>query len=143
MLMKPKHPYTQLLRDSIPEADPHKKWKERLLFLIANMRNISGRGVSLPGDVLWLWKNVKKKYPGKFWSVLIVLVKCHQYSGESKVRFICNVSYKTCLIRRNEKMLGVCYYPEHWSKEHQITSDIPRMRELGIQWVKSGSLPGV
>ena len=32
-------------------------------------------------------------------------------------------------------MLGVCYYPEHWSKE-QITSDIPRMRELGIQWVR-------
>ena len=34
-------------------------------------------------------------------------------------------------------MLGVCYYPEHWSKE-QITSDIPRMRELGIQWVRIG-----
>ncbi|MGD9160824.1 MAG: ABC transporter ATP-binding protein [Desulfobacteraceae bacterium] len=28
VLMKPKHPYTQLLRDSIPQADPKKKWKD-------------------------------------------------------------------------------------------------------------------
>lgn len=26
VLMEPKHPYTNLLRESIPEADPHKKW---------------------------------------------------------------------------------------------------------------------
>ena len=27
VLMEPKHPYTQLLRDSIPQADPKKKWR--------------------------------------------------------------------------------------------------------------------
>ena len=26
VIKKPKHPYTQLLIDSIPEADPNKKW---------------------------------------------------------------------------------------------------------------------
>jgi len=30
VLMSPKHPYTKLLRASIPEADPSKKWKERI-----------------------------------------------------------------------------------------------------------------
>ena len=26
VLMNPRHPYTQLLRESIPEADPKKRW---------------------------------------------------------------------------------------------------------------------
>ena len=34
-------------------------------------------------------------------------------------------------------MLGICYYPEHWSKE-QVVSDIPKMREVGIRWVRIG-----
>ena len=34
-------------------------------------------------------------------------------------------------------MLGICYYPEHWSKE-QVASDIQKMRDLGIQWVRIG-----
>ena len=28
VLMTPQHPYTQLLRESIPEADPEKRWSE-------------------------------------------------------------------------------------------------------------------
>ena len=34
-------------------------------------------------------------------------------------------------------MLGICYYPEHWSKE-QVASDIQKMRDLGIRWVRIG-----
>jgi len=30
VLMDPHHPYTQLLRESIPEADPNKRWRERI-----------------------------------------------------------------------------------------------------------------
>lgn len=30
VLIDPKHPYTQLLRESIPEADPNKRWSERI-----------------------------------------------------------------------------------------------------------------
>ena len=30
VLMDPKHPYTQLLRESIPEADPNRRWRERI-----------------------------------------------------------------------------------------------------------------
>jgi peptide/nickel transport system ATP-binding protein len=30
VLIEPKHPYTQLLRESIPEADPNKRWSERI-----------------------------------------------------------------------------------------------------------------
>ena len=30
VLMDPKHPYTQLLRASIPEADPNRRWSERI-----------------------------------------------------------------------------------------------------------------
>ena len=36
-------------------------------------------------------------------------------------------------------MLGVCYYPEHWSKELWI-ADAKRMRELGIKYVRIGEL---
>ena len=34
-------------------------------------------------------------------------------------------------------MLGICYYPEHWSKE-QVAIDIPKMKEVGIRWVRIG-----
>ncbi len=34
-------------------------------------------------------------------------------------------------------MLGVCYYPEHWSTE-QVQKDIHLMRELGIHFVRMG-----
>jgi len=34
-------------------------------------------------------------------------------------------------------MLGVCYYPEHWSRE-QLKEDICRMQELGIRFVRIG-----
>jgi hypothetical protein len=30
VLMEPKHPYVQLLRDSIPETDPKKRWKTKI-----------------------------------------------------------------------------------------------------------------
>lgn len=34
-------------------------------------------------------------------------------------------------------MLGVCYYPEHWSRE-QVKEDVRRMQELGIRFVRIG-----
>ena len=34
-------------------------------------------------------------------------------------------------------MLGVCYYPEHWSKR-QTEYDVRRMQELGIRFVRIG-----
>lgn len=30
VLMSPKHPYTQMLKESIPEPDPQRRWKERI-----------------------------------------------------------------------------------------------------------------
>ncbi len=35
VLLKPKHPYTQLLRESVPEADPRRKWTEKIRLLEA------------------------------------------------------------------------------------------------------------
>ncbi|WP_448520979.1 beta-galactosidase [Pseudothermotoga sp.] len=34
-------------------------------------------------------------------------------------------------------MLGVCYYPEHWSRE-QVENDVRLMQELGIRFVRIG-----
>jgi len=34
-------------------------------------------------------------------------------------------------------MLGVCYYPEHWPREHWI-ADVKKMREIGIEYVRIG-----
>ncbi len=35
VLLQPKHPYTQLLRESVPEADPKRRWTEKIKLLEA------------------------------------------------------------------------------------------------------------
>lgn len=83
VLMKPKHPYTQLLRDSIPEADPHKKWKGKIAVFDSEYEEYLREGCKFVGRCPVVMEKCKKEIPRE---VLVdgVLVKCHQYSGKVK-----------------------------------------------------------
>jgi len=83
VLMKPKHPYTQLLRDSIPEADPHKKWKGKIAVFDSEYEEYLREGCKFAGRCPVVMEKCKKEIPRE---VLVdgILVKCHQYSGKVK-----------------------------------------------------------
>jgi len=83
VLMKPKHPYTQLLRDSIPESDPRKKWKGRITVFDSEYEEYLREGCKFAGRCPVVMEKCKKEMPQE---VLVdgVLVKCHQYSEKAK-----------------------------------------------------------
>ena len=83
VLMKPKHPYTQLLRDSIPESDPRKKWKGRITVFDSEYEEYLREGCKFAGRCPVVMERCKKEMPQE---VLVdgVLVKCHQYSEKAK-----------------------------------------------------------
>jgi peptide/nickel transport system ATP-binding protein len=80
VLMEPKHPYTKLLRESIPEADPKKRWRDRVNLSELDHEEYLRIGCKFAGrcpDVMDICKNNKPD------DICIgdVLVKCHKYSG--------------------------------------------------------------
>ncbi len=79
VLMHPKHPYTKLLRDSIPEADPTKRWMERVSLSELEQDEYLRKGCEFAGrcpDVMEICKGVVPQ------EVVLddVLVKCHKYN---------------------------------------------------------------
>ena len=81
VLMNPKHPYSQLLRDSIPEADPNKRWATTVTLAELEQQEYLRQGCRFAGrcpDVMDICKGV---VPADIY-VDDVLVKCHKYSNE-------------------------------------------------------------
>ncbi len=79
VLMHPKHPYTKLLRDSIPEADPKNCWKDTVTLSELEQDEYLRTGCKFAGrcpDVMEICKGVIPQ------EVVIddVLVKCHKYT---------------------------------------------------------------
>lgn len=80
VLMHPKHPYTKLLRDSIPEADPKKRWHDTVILSELEQDEYLRVGCKFAGrcpDVMEICKGVVPQ------EVMVddVLVKCHKFTG--------------------------------------------------------------
>ena len=79
VLMNPRHPYSKLLRDSIPQADPTKRWTTRVTLSELEQQEYLRLGCRFAGrcpDVMDICKGV---VPADI-HIDDVLVKCHKYS---------------------------------------------------------------
>ena len=78
VLMDPKHPYTQLLRESIPEADPNKRWRERINLSELESEEYLREGCKFAGRCPLVMDKCKTKMPSDI-QVGEALVKCFLY----------------------------------------------------------------
>ncbi len=79
VLMEPKHPYTKLLRESIPEADPKKRWRTTVSLTELEHEEYLRKGCKFAGrcpDVMEICKGVVPQ------DIVIgdEQVKCHLYN---------------------------------------------------------------
>ena len=79
VLMEPKHPYTELLRESIPEADPRKRWTTKMELSESEQEEYLRVGCKFAGRCPQVMERCKREAP-KDVSVDDVLVKCFLYS---------------------------------------------------------------
>ncbi len=83
VLMNPRHPYSQLLRDSIPQADPQKRWTTTVTLSEFEHEEYVRQGCKFAGrcpDVMDVCKGVMPV------DIRIddVLVKCHKYTDKEE-----------------------------------------------------------
>ena len=84
VLMNPRHPYSKLLRDSIPQADPKKRWATTVTLAELEQQEYLRQGCRFAGrcpDVMEICKGV---VPADI-QINDVLVKCHKFS-DTQVR---------------------------------------------------------
>lgn len=81
VLMNPRHPYSRLLRDSIPQADPQKRWTTTVTLAELEHEEYLRRGCKFAGRCPDVMDICKRVVPADI-PVDGVLVKCHKYSGE-------------------------------------------------------------
>ncbi|MBZ0295195.1 MAG: ABC transporter ATP-binding protein, partial [Anaerolineae bacterium] len=79
VLMNPRHPYSKLLRDSIAQADPQKRWTSTVTLAELEQEEYLRQGCKFAGrcpEVMDICKGVVPK------DLLVddVLVKCHLYN---------------------------------------------------------------
>ncbi len=79
VLLHPKHPYTQLLLESIPEANPEKKWKENITITDIEYTEYLKEGCKFAGRCNFVREICKKEKPKEI-MLDNVLVRCHLYS---------------------------------------------------------------
>jgi peptide/nickel transport system ATP-binding protein len=80
VLMNPRHPYTQLLRDSIPEADPNRRWSGRVNLNETEHAEYLKQGCRFAGRCPHVMDVCQRETPDNI-SVDEVLVKCHLYAS--------------------------------------------------------------
>ncbi|MFZ0547831.1 MAG: ABC transporter ATP-binding protein [Candidatus Promineifilaceae bacterium] len=79
VLMHPRHPYTQLLRDSIPKADPSKRWEGRVNLNETEQKEYLKEGCRFAGRCPLVMDICKQEVPENI-NIANVLVKCHKYA---------------------------------------------------------------
>jgi peptide/nickel transport system ATP-binding protein len=83
VLMEPKHPYSQLLRESIPQADPTKRWDKRIRLGETEEEEYLRVGCKFAGRCPQVMPICKEQAPLDI-DIDGVLVKCHLYNGSVK-----------------------------------------------------------
>jgi peptide/nickel transport system ATP-binding protein len=79
VLMNPRHPYTQLLRDSIPQADPKRRWQGTVSLNETEQEEYLKQGCRFAGRCPMVMDVCKTVVPPDI-RVEDVLVKCHLYA---------------------------------------------------------------
>lgn len=78
VLMAPRHPYTRLLRESIPEADPNKKWTSAISLTETEQEEYLRIGCKFAGRCPLVMDICRQQVPPDY-DIDGVLVKCHKY----------------------------------------------------------------
>ncbi|MDW8064875.1 MAG: ABC transporter ATP-binding protein [Anaerolineae bacterium] len=78
VLMEPKHPYTQLLRESIPEADPRKRWSSRISLMETEHQEYLRVGCKFAGRCPYVMEICRKQMP-ELVEIEGVQVRCYKY----------------------------------------------------------------
>jgi peptide/nickel transport system ATP-binding protein len=78
VLMNPRHPYTQLLRESIPEADPQKRWSSRVSLTELEHEEYLRKGCKFAGRCPVVMEKCKGVVPEDI-EVDGIMVKCHLF----------------------------------------------------------------
>jgi peptide/nickel transport system ATP-binding protein len=82
VLMTPQHPYTRLLRESIPEADPSKRWSGTVKLMETEQEEFLKQGCRFAGRCPRATDLCRQQVPADVY-VDDVLVRCHLYSGSA------------------------------------------------------------
>ena len=81
VLMHPRHPYSKLLRDSIPQADPKKRWTTEISLSELEHEEYLRQGCKFAGRCPEVMEICKGVVPADI-DIGGVLVKCHLYSDK-------------------------------------------------------------
>jgi len=93
VLMNPRHPYTQLLRESIPEADPSRRWVGEIRLSDIEQDEYLRQGCRFAGRCPLVMDVCRQKPPDDY-MVEDVLVKCYKYSPDPAERGDGNVVFQ-------------------------------------------------
>jgi peptide/nickel transport system ATP-binding protein len=84
VLMEPKHPYVELLRECIPETDPKKRWTTKVQLAESEQEEYLRVGCKFAGRCPYVMERCKREAPQDVY-VDGVLVKCFLYGqGEQR-----------------------------------------------------------
>ncbi|MFW6312704.1 MAG: ABC transporter ATP-binding protein [Spirochaetota bacterium] len=81
VLMNPLHPYTKLLRESIPEADPDRKWQSEVKLSDAESEDFQRKGCKFAGRCPHVMEVCRTAMPPEF-KRGEVGVRCYLYAEE-------------------------------------------------------------
>jgi peptide/nickel transport system ATP-binding protein len=83
VLMNPRHPYTRLLRESIPEADPSRRWQGEIRLSDTEQDEYLKQGCRFAGRCPYAMDICRQAAPPDY-IVEDVLVKCYLFGEEFK-----------------------------------------------------------
>ena len=83
VLMNPKHPYTQMLKESIPEPDPKKKWTERISIKELETEEYMRKGCKFAGRCPFVMEKCKDNMPPEI-QTENRMVRCWLYENKEE-----------------------------------------------------------
>ena len=81
VLVEPLHPYTKILKESVPEPDPDKKWEKEVAFTDLETAEYALQGCKFAGRCPSVMDVCRQHDPANL-TVDGRMVKCHLYATE-------------------------------------------------------------